>query len=129
MVAVGGAALGALAFFALPFITFGFLGSITAAQATGARGSSGLLWLVPLCAVIGGAFAVAALATSGYQPSRGKGALLIALGFIPAAFLLLIYVGGSQYSGFIGSGLWVMLLGMLALAVGGIVDVVKAGRP
>lgn len=132
------------AFFALPYISLGFLGSATGSQLANMNSQfiqgTGALWLEPLVAVI-------IIGIAGYQIFRNKGGViaapagkggavgLIILGALTLVALLIKYAidaqppsqSGYSYSGLTlaslyGSGFWTYAISMIIVLAGGIVQ-------
>jgi hypothetical protein len=121
-VAVGGAILALVAFFVLPFASLFFF-SVTGAQVAGSGvGGSVLLWLMPLMAV--GAIGVSGRALwdrslrSGGR--RSSGVAVLGLGGAGIVLLGVCFFSAGQYARLVGVGFWLSLVGMLAVAGGGL---------
>ena len=129
----------------LPYLSLGILGSLTGSQLASANNQfiqgTGILWLEPLVAAAIIGIAVYLIVRSqtheiDKQTARGLAAVLIGLGGIAFLVLLIKYVIDAQpptsestlgYSGpslasFYGVGMWIYLLAMLAVCIGGIVQ-------
>ncbi len=139
LIATAGGALALFAFFFLPYLSLGFSGPLTGSQL--ASMNSGLLWLEPL-------IAAAVIGIAVYQIARSQGheidkqaawRLAIALMILAGITLLALFIkytidtqppiqlpsgsSGPPLASFYSSGIWVYFLGMLAVFVGGIVQV------
>jgi hypothetical protein len=135
-VAAGGSVVVLVAFFALPAISLGFLGSLTGAQITSLSGdvsSDGTslawtvgFWLVPVFAVV--SIVLCAWIASSASASRGStrtAASVVATYGIAAGILLLLALIALTEEGLgfaLSGGAWLMLLGLVAVATGGIAE-------
>jgi hypothetical protein len=142
LVAVIGGVVAIIAFFALPYLSIGFLGSYTGAQVAGLIGAAGdrgstiatFMWLIPilglLAAVLGGVM-LARAANLPTNLARGLAIAAILIGLVGALVLIVPIVradslntGGFDVAqlalGFVSFGYWATLLGMVVVLAGGI---------
>ena len=125
-----------IAFFALPAVSLGFLGSLTGAQLTSLSAElpsdgSGptwivAFWLIPVLALATiGASAWLISSTSAASGARKTAAVGMAAYGIAAGIFLLIGLLSLTEEGLgfaISGGAWLMLLGLIAIAIGGILE-------
>jgi hypothetical protein len=119
-----------IGFFLLPFVSVLNLASLTAPQAMAydASSSAGLLWMVPIAAIV--SFLVSnvgwlvGMASTVPHVSAGTFNALAGAGL--TFWLILGYATAGYGQAFIGSGYWAMLVGMVLVALGGLVELLSA---
>ena len=145
LIAAGGGLLAVLAFFFLPYLSLGFLGSLTGVQVASISNrylqSTGILGLEPIVAAA--AFGIAVyLIVKGQkqeidqQVAKGLAMTLIVLSGITVLIVFIKYIvdlqpaiqmpsgaAGPALASFYGAGIWIYFLGMLAVLIGGFIHV------
>jgi hypothetical protein len=145
LIAAFGGLLGLFAFFFLPYINLGFLGSMTGSQLASVNNQiiqgAGALWLEPLVAVASIGVAIYPIVKSqghewNKQTTKGLAVTLLCLAGLVLLILLIRLAIDSQppngvsdtgYSGptvasFYGGGIWAYFIAMIAVLVGSIVQ-------
>jgi hypothetical protein len=143
IIASCGGVVALFAFFLLPYLSLGFLGSLTGAQLASVNNQliqgMGVLWLEPLVAAAVIGIAIYSIVKSqrdelDKQVANGLAVALILLAGITLFVLFLRYLSDAQppqsesgfagpsLASFYGAGMWIYFLAMLAVLAGGIVQ-------